>query len=81
MRIRIQLFAAARQIAGRDDLGLDVADGATIADVRRAIIAAAPALDRIVAHVRWAVDAEFVGDDHRVTEQSEIALIPPVSGG
>jgi sulfur-carrier protein len=81
MKLRVQLFAVAKQIADADQLALDVVDGVSIADVRRAVVAAVPALDAILEHARWAVDAEFVDDDHRVTEQSEIAVIPPVSGG
>jgi molybdopterin synthase catalytic subunit len=81
MRVRVQLFAVAREVAACDELAVEAADGATIADVKNVVLAAVPALDGILAHARWAVDAEFVPDDHRVTEQSDIALIPPVSGG
>ena len=81
MRIRVQLFAVARQLAGRDAVIVDVAEGATVADVRSALLTFVPQLESVVANARWAVDAQFVGDDHPVGERAEMALIPPVSGG
>ena len=81
MRIRVQLFAAARQIVGCEELELIVSDGATIAEIESALLAAVPALENIIVSARWAVDAEFVDDDRQVMERAEIALIPPVSGG
>jgi molybdopterin converting factor small subunit len=81
MRVRIQLFAVARQLVGSDEVFIEVAGGAVIRDVGSNLAAEIPALKNILAHSRWAVDAVFVGDDHPVDEQSEIALIPPVSGG
>jgi sulfur-carrier protein len=81
MKVRVRLFAAAKDLAGRDVLPLEVAAPATIADIRTALLAAAPALANIVPHALWAVDTQYALESTRVTEQSEIALIPPVSGG
>jgi molybdopterin converting factor small subunit len=81
MIVRVKLFAVARQLAGRDEIQLEVAQGATIADVRRAAEAAAPALRKILPHSLWAVDAQYAGNDAVVSSTSEIAIIPPVSGG
>jgi molybdopterin converting factor subunit 1 len=81
MRVRVRLFAAARELAGASELSLDVAEGATVDDVRGALLSASPVLEKIVSHARWAVDAEFVSGESTITESSEIALIPPVSGG
>ena len=81
MTVRVKMFAAAREMAGCPELVVEVRDGATLADVRRAVVAAVPALDRILPHARWAVDAQFAAAETMVTEKSEIALIPPVSGG
>lgn len=81
MTVRVKLFAVARQLAERDELAVDVANGATIADVRQAIVAAVPALGDVLPHAMLAVDATYAGDTTVVDERSEIALIPPVSGG
>jgi molybdopterin converting factor subunit 1 len=81
MKIRVKLFAVARELAGRNELTLDLPDGATVRDLRDAVTATSPALSRIVPHALWAVNAEYATTDTQLTEQSEVALIPPVSGG
>ncbi|MEX2315743.1 MAG: MoaD/ThiS family protein [Pirellulales bacterium] len=81
MTVRVKLFAVARELAGCDELAVTVKDVATIADVRRAVEAAAPELRTILPNSLWAVDAEYAGDDAIVSERSEVAIIPPVSGG
>jgi molybdopterin converting factor subunit 1 len=81
MTVRVKLFAVARQLAGSDELAIDLADGATIADVRRALAAAVPALGDVLPHAMLAVDAAYASETTVVDEQSEVALIPPVSGG
>ena len=81
MKVRVRLFAAAKDLAGHDVLSLEVAERATVADVRTALLASAPALANIVPHALWAVDTQYALESTPITEQSEIALIPPVSGG
>lgn len=81
MIIRVGLFAVARELAGRDDVELVVPDGATAADVREALAAEVPALADLLPHALLAVDAAYAGDATVVDEDSEVALIPPVSGG
>ncbi len=81
MIVRVKLFAVARELAGADEMSLEVAEGATVADVERALRKESPGLKTILKHARWAVDAEFVALDCLVNETSEVALIPPVSGG
>lgn len=81
MIVRVKLFAAARELAGIGEVPLELANGATIADVERALVSKIPGLEKTVVHARWAVDASFVARDRLVSETAEIALIPPVSGG
>jgi molybdopterin converting factor small subunit len=81
MKVRVKLFAVAKELAGCDDLSVELPAGATVGDLRGAIIIVSPALARIVPHALWAVGAEYANDDTRLTQTSEVALIPPVSGG
>jgi molybdopterin converting factor subunit 1 len=81
MKVRVKLFAVAKELAGRDELAIDLPPGATVGDLRDAVVAASPALARIVPHALWAVGAAYASDNTPLNEQSEIALIPPVSGG
>jgi len=81
MTVQVKLFAVARDLAGREEISVKLASGATVADVRRAVEAAVPALRAVLPHAMWAVDAKYAGDEVAVSERSEVALIPPVSGG
>ncbi len=81
MMVCVKLFASARELAGSSAATVAVPEGATLADVQRSLLRAVPQLERILPHARWAVDREFAAAETAVTEKSEIALIPPVSGG
>lgn len=81
MNVRVKLFAVAKELAGCDELSVGLPDGAAIRDLRSAIVIVAPALARIVPHAMWAVGTEYANDKTCLHENSEVALIPPVSGG
>jgi molybdopterin converting factor subunit 1 len=81
MIFNVRLFARARDLGGADQLVVDVPDGATVAELRRRLVALHPKLTDLMAKCAVAADAEFVGDDWVLTEGAEIALLPPVSGG
>jgi molybdopterin converting factor small subunit len=81
MIVRVNLFAAAKQAAGTGEVAVEVSPQAKLADVEAALVKLVPPLASIANHARWAVDAEFASRDATITPESEIALIPPVSGG
>ncbi len=81
MTVRVSLFAVAKELAGRGEVAFELAPGATLTNVRRALVETVPQLGRVMPHALFAVDAEYANDDTVINEQSEIALIPPVSGG
>src|SRR3954453_22267908 len=81
VRVTLRLFALARQRAGRAELALELPDGATVADLKRALAAGCPELAPLVPNVMIAVDSEYAGDDVAIAPGAEVAVIPPVSGG
>jgi len=81
MRVRVQLFAAARQAAGEEAIELVLGDGATVRELRRALAEGRPELARWLPHVLFAIDAEYARDDAMIRPGTEVACIPPVSGG
>jgi len=81
MSIRVKLFAAARELAGVDEITLDVAAPTTVGEVREALAAAIPPVAPLLRHAVFAVNQEYAADRHAVIENDEVALIPPVSGG
>ena len=81
MQIRVKLFAVASQLAGRNELIVEVDEDADVAALRQAIIASCPSLEPLAGKGLVAVDAKYARDDVRISPQAEIAIIPPVSGG
>jgi len=81
MRVTILYFAAARERAGAASEKLELAEGATAGDALAAACALHPPLQAVAAKLRLAVDEEFAPADRKLREGSQIALIPPVSGG
>ena len=81
MNVRLQLFAAARQLAGRETIDVHVPPPGTIADLRRAAAEQFPVLVPLLAHAMFAVNTEYADDDSTIPAGAEVACIPPVSGG
>jgi molybdopterin synthase catalytic subunit len=80
MPIHVLYFAGAREAAGAARETLERAP-ATVAELRRTITEAHPALARILPRCRIAVDQEFAGEDAPLRDGAEVAIVPPVAGG
>lgn len=81
MKLRVRLFAAAREAASADQIEIDLPCGATVADVPAALAAEAPTLAPFVERSLLAVNSEYAAPQSLLREDDEVALIPPVSGG
>ena len=81
MQCRVKLFARARDLARADEVSVALPDAATVADLRRALASAYPALAGLLERSALAVDNEFANDAQPVRPGAEVALLPPVSGG
>ena len=81
MRIHVLFFASTCDAAGAASVDLDVQEGATVRDVREALAGRYPVLAPRLPHVRFAVDREFAALEAPLRPGSEVAVIPPVSGG
>ena len=82
MVVSVRLFAMLREAARRDELDVELADGATAGDLvdavaREADLGAVVRPGRVVV----AVNREYVRAGHPLQDGDEVALIPPVSGG
>lgn len=81
MNVEIKLFAVAKQLAGSETVAVRIPNRATVQELRDAICQQHTELHDITERALIAIDAEYVNNDAIVPERSEIALIPPVSGG
>ena len=57
-----------------------IAEGATVAQLWQALCVDFPELTPLRGSVTFAVNREYVDRDHQLSDNDEVALIPPVSG-
>ncbi len=74
-------FATLRDRAGLRQEPFELAPGATVADLKLAVIAAHPTLEPALDTSICSVNREFAEDDQVLKDGDETALFPPVSGG
>jgi molybdopterin converting factor subunit 1 len=80
MRIRTLLFATYRDLAGADELEIELPGGATAGDLV-ARLRARPGLGRIPEEPALAVNQEYASLSTPLSSGDEVALLPPVAGG
>ena len=81
MKISVALFAAAREMVGLNSVDLVLSESATVCDLRNALVENYPELDSLMSNSVFSVDHEYANDQSKLFDGSEVALIPPVSGG
>jgi sulfur-carrier protein len=81
MKVRVQLFARARDLAGAEWIELELSNSPTIAELRGAIAGQFPPLAPLLARSVIALNEEFANDADPIPEDSRLAVLPPVSGG
>jgi len=81
MKLTVKLFAAARDAVGHNEVTLEIKGRASVKDLRAKLAERYPPLQPILLQSLFALDAQYVSEDTPLGEKSEIACIPPVSGG
>lgn len=81
MIIQVKLFAVARDLVGADQLQVELSGTCTVETLKEAMVQLQPNLAPMIDFMRIAVDSQFATADTQILADSEIACIPPVSGG
>ena len=81
MRIRLLLFALYRDLAGVDELDVEVPDDASVALAIGSLRQHDPRFSRLPVRPVVAVNREYAAFDAPLRDGDELALIPPVAGG
>ena len=81
MLIRLRFFASLRERVQRSEATWSLGAGATVGDLWTSVCTVHPQLEELTPSVSFAVNHEYVGRDHPLADDDEVALIPPVSGG
>lgn len=81
MRVTVRLFARLRDIAGAGDLSREMPPGATVADVWQELVTEYPDMAGYDSSISSAVNADYAKMTTVLSDNDEIAFLPPVSGG
>ena len=80
MNLDLLYFGGARDAAGtrRERIA---STATTVGELRKELVGLHPALERVLAQSRLAVDEELADDATPLRDGAEVAVIPPVAGG
>ncbi|WDI40961.1 MoaD/ThiS family protein [Bremerella sp. P1] len=81
MRIRVKLFALTQDLAGCEEVSLDLEEPVTVGAIRKNLGESISALEPVLPSCAFAVNNEYAGNAVEVQETDEVACLPPVSGG
>ena len=81
MKVRVKFFAILRERAGVADVSKEIAEGSTVGELWRQLQKDYPKLDVPGIRLLYAVNQNYVGLDHLLSDRDEVVFIPPVSGG
>ncbi|MFL5242092.1 MAG: MoaD/ThiS family protein [Gemmataceae bacterium] len=81
MLIQVNLFARFKDLAGADQITVDLPNNATVRDLRQTLKRIYPSSAGLLERSAVAVDNEFTEDRTAILANAEVALLPPVSGG
>ena len=79
--MKVVFFSQLRDLAGAAELDVDLADGATVAQLLEELYRNFPALRAHDKTILVGAGVEFVDRNYVVKPSDEIAIMPPVQGG
>jgi len=79
VKVRLTAFGISKDILNNRQQEFEF-EGSSIADLKSKLIAEFPAFSKL-AKLSFAVNEEYQKDDFVLSENKEVVIIPPVSGG
>lgn len=80
MKIKILAYGIAKEIIGNQSIEFDFPHNSPVEELKKKLIITYPALEKL-ATFAIAVNTEYASDEQILSENDEVAIIPPVSGG
>lgn len=81
MKVRVRVFASLREILGKDEVEVELAEGTTVAGLWTQLVGDDQRLEPFTKSINFAINHDFVGKETKLNPDDEIAFLPPVSGG
>jgi len=80
MKLKLRAFGIAKDIIGGAHLEFDLQEGQTVSALKSALCRRFPDFEKL-AKISFAVDEEYQNEDFELTENQEVVILPPSSGG
>ena len=81
MRVAVRLFARARELAGAEQLEIELTEPATVGQLKERLQEQCPQLGPLLPQLHVAVGAEYATNDTPLADSADVACFPNVSGG
>jgi len=81
MKVRVQFYAQLRDLVGKREMSIGLAEGSTIRDLLDEIYAQQPKLRSHDKSILIGAGVEFVDRNYKPKAGEEISIMPPVQGG
>lgn len=80
MKVKIVCFGISRDLIGSFEKNIELPNGANISAFKNYLVGINPDFAKLTS-LRIAVNEEYVDDSFLISENQELVIIPPVSGG
>jgi molybdopterin converting factor small subunit len=81
MKIKVRLFARARDLAGLESVELDIPNAGRVFDLKRSLAERFPQISPLISSLLVAVGTDYADDRTPLSSDVDVACFPPVSGG
>ena len=81
MKVSLQFFSRLRDVMGRSEMGLEITEGTSVAELLAILYSRTPELRNWDKSILVAAGVEFVGRDYILKQGDQISIMPPVQGG
>jgi MoaD family protein len=81
MKLHVRFYSQLRDLVGRPELDLDLAEGTAVSELLEQLYAKAPALRSHDKSILVGAGVEFVDRNYKLRAGDEISIMPPVQGG
>jgi len=81
LKIRVRVFAALREILGKEEVEVELPEGTTVEGLWAQLVADDERLGPFSKSINFAINHDFVGKETELSPDDEVAFLPPVSGG
>lgn len=81
MKITVQFFARARDLAGAERVEVDLPAAGRVADLKQSLAKRFPQVSPLISNLLVAIGTDYADDNTIITQGAVVSCFPPVSGG